>query len=199
MFDTDLENEVGYFDPADSPEPFVAKQLYPAHIKDVVSREVMVKNKYKARVYDLTCEIASECSDNEYVKKDEVGNDVTVSGVKFVGKEFKSKGIFMFLTPKEGDKFHSNNGANENYLTFCESIGVEMKDIEIEVDGEKRTVKQFPVLNKDNLMGKPVMAYIDTEEWKTKDGEKRTSFKAKWFNKWEEGQEKDYISDDIPF
>jgi hypothetical protein len=195
----DFTNDVGYYDPADSPEPFVAKMLYPAHIKDVTSREVAVKGKYKARVFDFICEVASECANNEYIREDSDGSKETISGSKYVGKEFRSKGIFMFLTPKDGDNFQSNNGANENYLAFCESIGVEMKDVEIEINGEKRTVKQFPVLEKENLLGKPVMAYIDIETWKSRDGEERFSYKAKWFNKWEEGQEKDYISDEIPF
>jgi uncharacterized OsmC-like protein len=195
----DFTNDVGYYDPADSPEPFVAKMLYPAHIKNVTSREVAVKGKYKARVYDLTCEVASECSDREYIRVEKDGTETIVPGSKYVGKEFKSKGIFMFLNPKEGDSFQSNNGANERYLSFCESMGIEMKDIEIDVNGEKRTVKQFPILEKDNLLGKPVISHIDIETWKTKDGEERYSYKATYFEQWKEGQEKDYISDDIPF
>ena len=105
----------------------------------------------------------------------------------------------MFLNPKEGDDFQPNNGANEGYLSFCESIGIELKEVVIEFNGEERKVKEFPVLDKDNCIGKPVLSYIDKESWTDSDGNKRFSYKARYFNKWEDGQDKDYYSDDIPF
>ena len=198
----DLLNDVGYFDPAESTKPvsFVTKQLYPSHIKNVDVREVMVKNKWKAKVYNFTCEIANECSNNEYSTIDpKTKEQTTIPGTSYVGKEIKSRGIFMFLNPKEGDDFQPNNGANEGYLSFCESIGIELKEVVIEFNGEERKVKEFPVLDKDNCIGKPVLSYIDKESWTDSDGNKRFSYKARYFNKWEDGQDKDYYSDDIPF
>ena len=198
----DLLNDVGYFDPAESTKPvsFVTKQLYPSHIKDVDVREVRVKNKYKAKVYNFTCEIANECSNNEYSTLDpETKESTTIPGSSYVGKEVKSKGVFMFLNPQKGDDFEANNGANDGYLSFCESIGVDLKEVEIKVGGKKRKVKEFPVLTKDNCIGKPILSYIDRETWTDNDGNKRFSYKARWFNKWEDGQDKDYYSDDVPF
>lgn len=198
----DLLNDVGYFDPAQSTKPvsFVTKQLYPVHIKDVSVKEVMVKGKYKAKVYNLTCEVANECSNNSYDTIDQkTKQPTTIPGSSYVGKELKSKGFFMFLNPQPGDDFQANNGANESYLAFCESLGVELKEVEIEIDGETRKVKQFPILDKDNILGKPALAYVDRESWTDSDGNKRFSYKAKWFNKWEDGVMKDYHSDDIPF
>ena len=197
-----LNSDVGYYDPSQSTKPvsFVTKQLYPMHIKDVSIKEVGVKGKYKAKVYNFTCEVASECSNNTYETMDvKTKEPITIPGSSYVGKEIKSKGFFMFLNPKPGDDFQANNGANESYLSLCESLGIEMNDVEIEVDGEKRVVKEFPVLSKDNLVGKPALGYVDKESWTDMDGNKRVSYKVKGFNLWYEGVMKDYYSDDVPF
>ena len=104
----------------------------------------------------------------------------------------------MFLTPKPGDDFEANNGANERYLRFCETIWVNCPEVEVDVDGEKRMVKQFPELTDSEFIGKPILGFIDTEEYVI-DGETRTSYKVKDFTDWKDGKVKDFELADLPF
>ena len=75
---------------------------------------------------------------------------------------------------------------------------VECPEVEVEIDGEKRMVKQFPELTDSDLSGKPIMGFIDIEEY-VKDGETRTSYKVKDFTSWSDGKVKDFAVDDLPF
>ena len=102
------------------------------------------------------------------------------------------------MLPKAGDSFESNNGANERYLRFCETINVECPEIAVEIEGEKRMVKQFPELTEREIKGKPILGFIDTVEY-IKDGETRTSYKVKDFTTWTEGKVKDFDLADLPF
>ena len=104
----------------------------------------------------------------------------------------------MFLNPQAGDSFEANNGANERYLRFCEVIKVECPEIEVDVDGEKRMVKQFPELTESEILGKPLLGFVDTQEY-IKDGATKTSFKVKDFETWQDGKVKDFELADLPF
>ena len=104
----------------------------------------------------------------------------------------------MFLNPQPGDTFEANNGANEKYLRFCETIKVNCPEVEVEIDGEKRMVKQFPELSDSEILGSPIMGYVDIQEY-TKDGEKKISYKVKDFSEWLEGKKRDFELDDVPF
>ena len=56
-----------YYDPKENTRvSLIPKQLYPMHIKKVQTREVDVKSKYKAKVYNIVYEIAEECSKHKY-------------------------------------------------------------------------------------------------------------------------------------
>ena len=195
----DLTNDivVGIYDPLEDvkKEFLVAKQLYPANIVEVIQREVMVKKKYKALVYNCRVEIATECADNTYTTKD----GRTINGSNYVGREVKMKGIFMFMTPQNGDSFQANTGANKEYLDFCSAIGHEPQKVEIEVNGEKREVTQFPVLTKDDVMGRALMAFVDDYKWKNKDGEWVTTSNVKGWQSWKDGGLKVDETSDIPF
>jgi len=197
-FDLTDDIVVGIYDPLEDvkKEVLVAKQNYPAHITEVIEREVRVKNKYKAIVYNCRVEIAPECADKTFKTLD----GRVIKGDNYVGRSVKVKGIFMFLTPKSGDDFKANAGANKEYLDFCSAIGYELKDVEIEVGGAKRTVKQFPVLSKDDIIGKPMMAFIDDYKWKNREGNWVTTSNVKGWNSWAEGGIKATEYDDgIPF
>lgn len=197
-FDLTDDIVVGIYDPLEDvkKEVLVAKQQYPAHITEVIQREVMVKKKYKALVYNCKVEIAPECADKTYKTAD----GRAINGSNYVGREVKVKGIFMFLTPKAGDNFSANAGANKEYLDFCTAIGHELKDVEIEVNGAKRMVKQFPVLSKQDILGKPLMAFVDDYKWKNREGAWITTSNVKGWNSWVEGGVKASEYDDgIPF
>ena len=181
-----------YYDPKDNEYvSLIPKQLYPMHCKKVDIREVNVKGKYKAKVYNIVYEIAEECA-----KKTFLSDQGEANGSPFVGKQVYSTGIFMFLNPQAGDTFEANNGANERYLRFCETISVDCPEIEVNIDGEIRMVKQFPELTKDDIIGKPLNGFIDTQEY-MKDGETKISYKVKDFSIWKEGRLKNL--DDLPF
>ena len=179
-----------YYDPKENTRvSLIPKQLYPMHAKTVQTREVDVKGKYRAKVYNIGYEIAEECSKHKYTTE-----NGEVNGSSFVGKEIYATGIFMFLNPKAGDTFEANNGANERYLRFCETIKVDCPEREVEIDGEKRMVKEFPELTQSEIKGKPILGFIDTVEY-IKDGETRTSYKVKDFSPWADGK----VKDDLPF
>ena len=186
--------QMHYYDPKENTRvSLIPKQLYPMHVKRVTTREVNVKSKYKAKVYNIVYEIAEECAKNKYNT-----DNGEISGSSFVGKEIYSTGIFMFLHPKPGDSFEANNGANERYLDFCETIKVECPEVQVDISGEKRMVKQFPELKESEMIGKPILGFIDTEEY-IKDGETRISFKVKQFTAWTDGKVKDFALEDLPF
>ncbi|MAH47147.1 hypothetical protein CMI37_15070 [Candidatus Pacearchaeota archaeon] len=197
-FDLDDNIVVGIYDPLEDvkKEVLVPKQLYPAHIVEVNRREVMVKNKYKALVYNCRVEVASECADKTYTAKD----GRIINGENYVGRLVKMKGIFMFLSPQNGDSFKANTGANKEYLDFCNAIGHEPEKISVDVNGEKREVIQFPVLSDDDIKGKPLMAFVDDYKWKNRDGEWVTTSNVKGWQSWKDGGLKiDDNNDDIPF
>ena len=188
------KSHMNYYDPKENQQvSLVAKQLYPMHVKKVTTREVNVKGKYKAKVYNIIYRIAEDCSRMTF--KSDNGE---VGGSAFVGKELYSTGIFMFLNPKPGDTFESNNGTNERYLRFCETMQVNCPEIEVDINGEKRMVKQFPELTDSDIAGKPIMGFVDIEEY-VKDGETRRSYKVKDFTSWTDGKVKDFAMDDLPF
>ena len=74
----------------------------------------------------------------------------------------------------------------------------DIPEVEVDVDGEKRMVKQFPELRARDIIGKPLMGFIDIQEY-VKDGETKTSFKVKDFSEWTDGKVKDFELADLPF
>ena len=183
-----------YYDPKENDRvSLIPKQLYPMHCKKVEIRIVDVKGEYKAKVYNIVYEIAEECGKMTFLADQGEAN-----GQPFVGKKVYALGIFMFLNPKPGDTFKANNGANERYLRFCETIKIECPEIEVDIDGEKRMVKQFPELTENEIIGSPIMGFIDIQEY-VQDGEKKTAYKVKDFSEWKDGKKKDFELADLPF
>ena len=187
-------NNMHYYDPKENQYvSLIPKQLYPVHAKKATIKIVDVKSKYKAKVYNIIYEVAEECA-----KKTFLTDSGEVNGSSFVGKELYSTGIFMFLNPQAGDSFEANNGANERYLRFCETIRVDCPEIEVDIDGEKRMVKQFPELTEHEMKGKPILGFIDIVDY-IKDGETRIAHKVMDFAAWTDGKVKDFELADLPF
>tara|TARA_Y100000401_G_scaffold55907_1_gene44274 strand:+ start:18255 stop:18860 length:606 start_codon:yes stop_codon:yes gene_type:complete len=188
---------VQYYNPNESTrKKIIPKQLYYSYIKEVSIKEVPVKGKYRAKVYNLTLELADE---NRKITFHDNGQEI--KGEVYIGREVRTSGVFLFLNPSEGDDWEGNSGANERYLKFCENVGIDCPEVEIEVDGEKHNVKKFPVLEASDLIGKPVQAYIVEEQWTDKQGKSRTSVKAVGFNRWDAPLNTSLKDshDDIPF
>ena len=181
-----------YYDPSQNKNVnLVAKQLYPSHITECKVAEVSVKKKYKAKVFNFFVEIADAVKDLTFTTT----NGKEVKGTSFAGRRVKGGGVFFFLNPVDG----ANPGGNDKYLHFCESIGIECPEVEVEVDGEKRMVKTLPELQSEDIIGKPLMSYIDIAPWKDKDGNQRHSMNVKNFDKWTDGETRDIGIEDLPF
>ena len=76
------------------------------------------------------------------------------------------------------------------------AMGVDMPKVTIEVNGEKQEVYKLTELNKDDLLGLPVMSFLgETRPWKGKDGNMRTNLEVRSYRKWEGGVKKDVLED----
>jgi hypothetical protein len=189
---------IQFYNPSESGrKKLIPKQVYFAYIKEVSIKEVNVRKRYKAKVFNLTLELAN--ANKNLTFHDDNGNPV--NGEVFAGREVRTTGVFLFLNPGETDEWEANNGANDKYLGFCEKVGVECPEVEVELDGVKAKVKQFPVLEASDLIGKPIRAYIVEEQWTDKEGKSRTSVKAISFDVWDVPLNDDLKDshDDIPF
>ena len=191
------ESVQSYYDPKEDVNiPIIPKQLYRTHITSCRIAEVSVRKKYKAMVYNCKVKIADENKELTYRDEDK---GVDVNGGAFSGKSVKVSGIFFFLRPSDEDTFKDNSGGNEEYLKFCEAIGVECPEIEIKVDGEKRMVKTLPELNEQDIVGKPLLAHIDQSSFVNKEGKKVDYFEVKAFEEWEGATARDFDEEDLPF
>jgi len=189
-----------YFDPAEEKSNVAfAPGNYYGHITALKEpREVTVRKKYKAKVYNFVFTVANETANHTYNKEGIDGNPEEVSGREYVGRDIRSAGIFQFLAPQVGDTFKANSGGNRKFVEFCETAGIVCPEVEIEVDGEKRTVKTIPDCITDiDVVGKPVIATVGFgKPWKGDDGVERKSIEVKSILEWKGGKEKET---DLPF
>ena len=194
-----------YYDEAqDTPNVPMPEGVYPCHITSVNSNVADVRGKYKAVIYNVRCKVAPEASDTTFDAVDYDGKEVKVDGGKFAGREVRSNGVFKFLTPNGEDEWEANPGGNKGYANFCTVIGKEPETVEVEVNGEKVSMKELPNLNETDILGKPVLAVIGRgKPWKSdRDGKTRTSLEVKWFRTWADGEAMDpdtIEDDDLPF
>ena len=173
---------------------------YVGHITEVATRVVEFKN-YKARVYNFKFIVAPENSENQYTKDYIKGEASKVNGGEYVGRVFRSIGIFRFLEPGADDTFESNSSGNKNYLSLCSAVGKTPKLVTQSIDGKEIEVKELPNLSESDLVGMPVKAGIRKgKEYQDKNGYKRNYLDVKWVNPWPEGTKKEVSADDeIPF
>ena len=192
-----------YDESADKPKMYMAEDTYHANITKCQTIERDVRGKYKAKIYNITVKLSPECAKNEYNSRGTDGKLANANGEDYVGRELRSVGFFQFLHPKDGDDFEANPGGNRRYLQFCEAIGIKLETKEIEIDGEKRKVKQLPNLTESDILGVAVLAVIKNgKPWEGKDGKSRTSLEVKWLEPWQDGKPvsvDDVAKDDIPF
>ena len=177
----------------------IALGWYPCHIVDCTVATKTVKGKHRAKIYNPMLEVAPEAKNQTFTVKDISGNDIEVTGEDYIGKSFRSMGIFHFLNPQVGDDFEPNPSGNVGYMRFSEAIGIEMPKAIIEVDGIKQEVIKLTELSRDDLLGLPVMACLgESKPWKGRDGALRTSFEMKAYRQWKDSIKKEVL-DDIPF
>ena len=173
---------------------------YLGHIQDVETRIVEFKG-YKARVYNFKVRVADENKTKEYKTHDIKGDSQTVNGSSFIGRVFRSSGVFRFLEPTKDDKFKANPTGNRGYLSLCEAVGIKCEESEQEIDGKKVKVKKLPSLNTSDVNGMPVTATVKTgKEYRDKNGVPRHYFDVKWVNSWTDGKKlQSGVEDEIPF
>ena len=178
-----------------------AKGEYLCHIVAVKSKIVDVQNKYKARVYSYTVEVANENKDMDFTIIDIDGKPKAVKGDGYVGKKFFGN-LWRFLEPTDKDTFESNSTGNTNYLRFCETIGVKCPKETKTIGGEDIEVQILPSLSEDDFLGQPVTSVVDLgKPWTDKEGKRRQYWDCKFCKKWESGKKKKIGggSDEIPF
>ena len=178
-----------------------AKGEYLGHIVKVDSRIVDVQNKYKARVFTYTVEVAKENKDMDFTFIDIDGKPKATKGDVYVGKKFLGK-LWRFLEPTDKDTFESNSTGNNNYLRFCETIGVECPKETKTIGGEDIEVQILPSLSDDDFLGQPITAVVDLgKPWTDREGKRRQYWDCKFCKKWESGKKKKIGggSDEIPF
>jgi hypothetical protein len=178
----------------------LAQGVYPAHIIKCNSTVRSVMNKYKARIFNFRIKVHDSVSKMNYKIEDIDGSFKDVEGSNYIGREIRSQGVFFFLTPDVGDDFKANPGGNRKFMETIEALGIECPNMEIEVDGEKRTVKTLPDIHESAFLGCPVTATVGLgKPWKGTDGVERQSFEVKSITLWEEGTKIDVEADELPF
>ena len=174
----DIMTPSNYYDPKEdkSPQRLVAGK-YKGHITQVqVNKRDIGGGKYMAKIFNFETELIDE---------------------GFKGRKVWSTGIFYFLAPSNGDTFQANPGGNGRYLSLAKAVGIDCKEVEINVNGEKRMVSQLPDLTEDDLLHKGVNVVVDFEKpWKNTEGETVKRLRVKSVTTWEDAPVYDV---DIPF
>ena len=202
MFD-DITKEQSYYRPKKkiTITPY-AEGEYLCHIIEVRTKMLDVKGKYRAQLYSFTVEVAEENKDKDFMFMDINGDKKQTKGATYVGKKFFGK-LWRFIEPQEGDSFESNSEGNTNYLRFCEAIGVECPKEKKTIDGREVEVQLLPNLSSEDLLGKPVTAFIALgKPWTDKTGKRRQYFECKFCKEWSGGKSKTITGgrgNEIPF
>ena len=175
--------------------PFT-KGEYFGHITEVDSKILDVKGgQYKARLYTFTVTVDNENAKQTFHYEGIDGKMVETDGKPYVGKTFKGK-LWRFLEPAKDDTFESNTSGNKGYLKFCETIGVECPTETRTINGEDVEVQILPTLSPENMLGQPVIAFVDKgREFTNKRGERTFFWDCKFCKKWEGGVKKEISND----
>ena len=207
-----ITDEQSFFDPSKAKKKEETKKWEPiregdylGHITQVDTKILAVKRdgNWKARMYKYTVTVAIENEKMSYTRMGIDGNQETYTGECYKNRKFRGT-LWRFLAPKEDDAFESNSGGNKGYLRFCETFVIDCPTHKKVVDGQEIEVKALPNLTSQDMLGKPVTAFVAKgRPFKNKDGETRTYFDCKFIKKWEDGKDKVISKEDslndIPF
>ena len=183
-----LGNSEAYYDPSADAPSMVPEGMYKAYAKTLKEREVIVRNKFVADVFDLEFELAEDNSGDTVEFK---GNHIEKG--KFSGKTVKSKGFFRFKKPDPNNPNHKgkeeNSGSNKSYMELLHSFAVKTEE-----DKEGRYF--LPHINESDVVGMPVIIEVKHESWTDREGEPRVTPKAFSIFTWEDGVRKE---EEVPF
>ena len=201
---TKVTGEQSYFNPHKKTDfKPIAKGEYFGHIVEAETKILDVKGgKYKARLYSYTVEASEENKDKEFTYFTKEGKSETTKGDTYVGIKFRGK-LWRFLEPQKGDTFESYAEGNKAYLRFCETIGVDCPTEKKKIDGKEVEVKLLPSISTEDILGQPVIAFVDKgRPYTDKNGKTRQYHDCKFCMKWEGGKKKTITGggkDEIPF
>ena len=209
VFDDLLNKKESYFVPSAKKGrkviPNVRGEFY-GHLHSATMKEVSWTKDgktFKAIVYNYEFVIDDANKSQSYTYTSYTDKkEMTVSGKDYVGRSYRSGGIFRFLEPEEGDDFVSNSEGNKSYFRFCETLDIEIEKKVVKMDGQDVEVKCLPSLDTTEINGKPAIALIDKgKPYTTADGQERTPYIVKFIKVWEGGEVKSMEANgnDIPF
>jgi len=204
----DMFNEVtkeqSYYTKSAKKKTFIpyGKGEYFGHIIEVDSKVLDVKSgQYKARLYTYVVKIADENKSKDFKYEGIDGKPVSTKGDVYVGGKFRGK-LWRFLEPGKGDEFESNASGNTGYLKFCETIGVECPTETKTIDGKKVEVQVLPSLIPENMLGQPVIAFVDKgRPFINNKGDETFFWDCKFCKKWAGGKKQKISAKggDLPF
>ena len=192
-----------YFDASLSADKKLVEGIYPSHVIEAnIKEDIVIRGKNLATIYNLKVKVADEARKHTFTS--ETGE--AFSGEGYVGRDIYAQGVFFFTYPAKPQHSHlsANPGGNEKYFEFCQMLGVECPEEEIEVaDGEEVVKKMVPVLKaltEDDILGKPLLCWVGAVSWKDKDtGGTKSTMKVKDYQPWRDGKTLDVEVDDLPF
>ena len=196
-----LTDEVDdYFDKSEAYSGLLPQGIYPAHITDMnvkKNKEIRSRReegkKHVCDIYEFTYQVAPEAKDYEF----KLNDDENISGVNFIGRSIRGKGIFKFKTVSPTDtKLINNAGGNKGFKYFLDAVSFKCETKVINDSRGERTVSLLPDLLLEDVKGKPVLVTVSHREWKGDDDNTRIAVEVSDTKIWESGK---MTEDDIPF
>ena len=163
-----FEEKVTYYDPSETEEFVVLpKGTYKARVSNFVFKKTWTnKDNQIADIYEASYKLDESISSTKI--KDDKGNEYP--GSKFVSRDVKSKGFFLWKAPGKDEDFMSNPAGNKRISIFLESANYPLVKKEIEnSSGSKVTVVEIPeVIDESKIIGQPVIIEVTHEEYNDK-------------------------------
>ena len=211
-FDGIVEGSEIYYDAALDYKGDAPEGTYPAHISNLnIKENIEIKrSKSVADILEVFVTIADAAKSLEFPVDPKDSTKGKISGALFAGREYKSKGIFVFKNPPEHLKnqgYTVNPGGNGSARAFCENIGLELEIAEERESGNH--LYKLPPMTLNEMQGLPVLINLAKRYWKDSKGEAilserdstpMYSMEVVSFLPWEAGTKKDFsYGEDIPF
>lgn len=208
----ELEDNEIYYDEALDYRGDAPEGTYPGHISNLnIKENIEIKrSKSIADILEVFVTIDDAAKSLEFPIDPKDSSKGKISGALFVGREYKSKGIFVFKNPPEhlkGLGYTKNPGGNGGARTFCNNIGIELVIAEERESGKH--LYKLPSLTLDSIQGLPVLITLSKRYWKDSRGEQilseshgkpMYSMEIMSFLPWEAGTKKDFgYGEDVPF
>jgi len=163
-----FEEKMTYYDPSETEEFIVLpKGTYKARISNFEFKKTWSnKDNQTADIYEASYKLDESISSE--MLKDDKGNEYP--GSKFISREVKSKGFFLWKAPSKDETFVSNPAGNKRISIFLAAANYPLNEKEIENSaGVKVNVVEIPeVIDESKIIGQPVIIEVTHEEYNEK-------------------------------